>query len=251
MKPPIEDSVMCTGQNVWFLGSLYVCELVVDIPNDAMISWEADGNTYCDSARNLFHHAGTSAAVCSIGGTFVKVKAWRRGMQLESDTIKFVNRISSIPTLRLSSPGHWVRYGNHCLLIKRMEIADTVAQFCKTLALSTSQTLMTANGHGALETFLVDLPQASEPSWKPRTLGPFSSSQLRSYLSNPTVLKDHIKSFHFYHADLGPTNIIVTEDGSIVGIIDWESAAFYPKFWLGTKPLVSTRFFLRGAEKKA
>ncbi|KAF2635821.1 hypothetical protein P280DRAFT_461233 [Massarina eburnea CBS 473.64] len=284
MHPPVEDSVVRTGQNHWSLGSLYVCELVSGVPDDAVISWEADGNTYCiresstdeqasavsgDSGSNRFHHAGTSAAVWNIGGTFVKVKAWRRGMELESDTIRFVNSISSIPTPEIVFSWVDTDWDRSFLVLKALEgrtldqvweslsadrsmqIADTIAQFCRTLAFSTSKMLMTANGNGALEPFLTDLPQASEPSWKPRTLGPFSSSQLRSYLSKATFLEGHIESFHFYHADLGPSNIIVTEDGSIVGIIDWESAAFYPKFWLGTKPLVSAGFFLRGAEKRA
>ena len=42
--------------------------------------------------------------------------------------------------------------------------------------------------------------------------------------------------FHFYHPDLGPSNIIMSDDGSVAGIIDWESAGFYPRFWIATKP---------------
>ncbi|CBX90596.1 hypothetical protein LEMA_P056300.1 [Plenodomus lingam JN3] len=283
MDPPVEDSVVRTGENRWSLGSLYVCELVYDVPNDAMASWEADGNTYCirksskdeqpstvlgDSGSNRIHHAGTSAAVWNIAGTYIKAKSWLPGMELESDTIQYVKRISSIPIPEIIFSWVDVEWDRTFLVLKalkgrtldqvweslsanrRMEIADKVAQFCRTLALSTSEMLMTANGNAALEPFLTSLPPASEPSWKPRNLGPFSSCQLRSYLSKPTVLDD-IDLFHFYHADLGPSNVIVTDDGSIVGIIDWESAAFYPKFWLGTKPLVSVGFTVRGAEKRA
>jgi len=97
----------------WLLGTLHTCEIVDAIPNDAVVHWEADGKTYCirptiadmdesvwtgDAESNLCHFAGTSAAVWKIGGTFVKAKAWQKGMQLESDTIKFVNSIYSIPT---------------------------------------------------------------------------------------------------------------------------------------------------------
>lgn len=284
MNPPIEDSVVRTRQNHWLLGSLHVCELVVNVPNDAAVSWEADGNTYCirkssaderdstvlgDSESDRFHHAGTSAAVWKIGGTFVKVKAWRHGMQLESDTIRFVNSISSIPTPKIVLSWVDVAWNRSFLVLKalegqtldqawgllsadrRMQIAGTIAQFCRTLALSTSEMLMTANGNGVLEPFLTVLPPDSEPSWKPQTLGPYSSNQLRSYLSESPVFEGDTDSFSFYHADLGPSNIIVTEDGSIVGIIDWESAAFYPTFWLGTKPLVSAGFFLHGTEMRA
>jgi len=284
MNPPIEDSVLRTRQNHWLLGSRYVCEHVVYVPNDAVISWEADGNTYCirkssadeknsiilgDSESDRFHHAGTSAAVWNIGGTFVKVKAWRHGMQLESDTIRFVNSISSIPTPEIVFSWVDVDWNRSFLVLKalkgrtldrvweslsadlRERIAGTVAQYCRTLALTTSEMLMTANGNGVLEPFLAAHPPDSEPSWKPQIFGPYSLSQLRSYLSESPVCEGHIEPFCFYHADLGPRNIIVGEDGSVVGIIDWESAGFYPMFWLGTKPLVSAGFFLYEAERLA
>ncbi|CAG7947694.1 unnamed protein product [Penicillium nalgiovense] len=42
----------------------------------------------------------------------------------------------------------------------------------------------------------------------------------------------------FYHADLGPGNIMVDEEtpktGSI-GIIDWELAGYFPRGWIRTK----------------
>jgi len=44
-------------------------------------------------------------------------------------------------------------------------------------------------------------------------------------------------SFVFYHADLGPTNIIV-EDELItgkIGIIDFEIADYFPRSWVRTK----------------
>jgi len=38
MDPPIEDSIIRTKQNKWVLGSLYVCEVVVDVADDAVTS---------------------------------------------------------------------------------------------------------------------------------------------------------------------------------------------------------------------
>jgi hypothetical protein len=179
MTPPIEHSVVRTGQNHWLLGTLYVCELVDTVPNDAVVHWEADGNTYCirtstadvhdspqtgDSESNLCHHAGTSAAVWCIGGVFVKVKAWQDGMQLESDTIRFVNSISSVPTPEIVHSWVDAQCDRSFLVLKalegttldkaweslsasqHMEIANTVAQYCETLASHTSKSLETANG---------------------------------------------------------------------------------------------------------
>jgi hypothetical protein len=51
--------------------------------------------------------------------------------------------------------------------------------------------------------------------------------------------------FYFYHTDLGPTNILISDDGSTVtAILDWESAGFYPKFWIPLKPYRSGGFNL-------
>jgi hypothetical protein len=51
--------------------------------------------------------------------------------------------------------------------------------------------------------------------------------------------------FYFYHTDLGPTNILISDDGSTVtAILDWESAGFYPKFWIPLKPYRSGGFSL-------
>ena len=44
------------------------------------------------------------------------------------------------------------------------------------------------------------------------------------------------------HADLGPENIMVSDSGDITSILDWESAGFYPFFWIGTKPVVSPAY---------
>jgi hypothetical protein len=82
MNPPIEDSIVLARPNCWLLGSRYVCELIVNVPNDAIASWEAGGDTYCickpseyngDLESNCFHHAGTSAAVWNIRGTVHRV----------------------------------------------------------------------------------------------------------------------------------------------------------------------------------
>ncbi|KAL4899053.1 hypothetical protein BDW74DRAFT_184055 [Aspergillus multicolor] len=44
--------------------------------------------------------------------------------------------------------------------------------------------------------------------------------------------------------DLGPTNILVTDDGVVTELLDWESAGFYPKFWIALKPYLSAEYYL-------
>lgn len=96
----------------------------------------------------------------------------------------------------------------------------------------------------------MDETPESHLTWHPRFLGPFTPEAMKSYLTDissaPPPNVGH--EFHFYHADLGPTNIMVSDDGRLSGIIDWESAAYYPRFWLATKPLITWAFKL-GCEK--
>lgn len=115
MNPPIEDSILKIGQGRWLLGSSITCEIVVSTPDDALISWEGeDEKTYClrratrieevglrvtgqsTSEEGRVHQTGTSAAIWSFGGVFCKVKAWREGMQLEGNTIRYVGKVSTI-----------------------------------------------------------------------------------------------------------------------------------------------------------
>lgn len=52
------------------------------------------------------------------------------------------------------------------------------------------------------------------------------------------------EKFHFYRADLGPTNTLILDDGTITAILDWDSAGFYPKFWIPLKLYRSEGFNL-------
>lgn len=196
------------------------------------------------------------------------MKAWCENKELESDTIRYVEKKTSIPfpniiyswidtewnrTFLILKPvvGRTLRQAWRSLsLAQRRQIARAVARFCKVLASYTAPRLESAFGSGVLDSHLTVVRVFSEPSWKPQLLGPFSIKELFSYLSiDKAGLPPYsIDKFHYYHADLGPTNILVSDDGNINGIIDWESAAFYPKFWVATKPLVSAGFFLEGTD---
>ncbi len=60
------------------------------------------------------------------------------------------------------------------------------------------------------------LPNASCVSRMPRLLP-------------PVYAKPH--KLCFSHCDLNPTNILVTEDGRLAAIIDWEAAGWFPEYW--------------------
>jgi hypothetical protein len=222
-----------------------------------------------DFETGRVHLAGTSAAVWKIGpNVFCKVKAWREGMQLESNTIRFVKeKVPQIPLPEIV--GEWVdrAWNRTFLLLRRVEgqtlqdawpklsalqhqkVADIVSNYCAKLALVTSERFSTVNGAGVYEYFLNTDSDKWEPSWKPRLIGPYTIPEIATYLTNSSSNKfpEIGNDLHLYHADLGPTNILVAKDGQdirVTGVIDWESAAFYPKFWIATKPKVSAGFYL-------
>ncbi|CZS91143.1 uncharacterized protein RAG0_01900 [Rhynchosporium agropyri] len=249
----------------WLLGSSIICERVTTpIPSIAIISWQDGDGTFYLRERveedlvlpedgletGLAHEAGTSAAVWSIGvDAFCKVKAWREGMELESKTIEFVRRRAlEIPVPEVIHT--WIDHSwNRTFLIlrrvkgqtldeewprltsnQRLEIGNKIAAYCY------SKLLL---GTLSLSPFLNSIADASHPSWILRPIGSFSYESFASYLSTvaPGSRLDVGDLFHFYHADIGPTNVMIFES-TVTGILDWESAAYYPRFWLATKPSV-------------
>jgi hypothetical protein len=51
-------------------------------------------------------------------------------------------------------------------------------------------------------------------------------------------------TFHFHHTDLGPTNVLISDNNKIKAMLDWESAGFYPKYWVTLNPYMSLGFCL-------
>lgn len=288
MTPLMTDSIIRPAEGSWLLGNTMVCEVVTDVPDDSIKSWQDDdGLKYCLRAipedegasirsktdkgldAGLFHETGTANAVWLIGGLFFKVKGWLPGMQSEANTIPFAHGMFPLTPDVIHS---WidVSWNRSYLVTKRVQgktlkhaweamspdsrhlLASTVALICKNLADATSGRLEALDGGGVFEPFLRASPPKSEPSWKPQLLGPYTVEDLQAYVSGLPEIAD-MKDFYFYHADLDPTNIMVDDDGNLTGIIDWESAAFYPRFWITTKPLVCgfTLELAEGEERQA
>jgi len=281
MNPVIGVSVARINPSRWIMGSLMVCEKVdrpEAKPADAIVHWQ-DGDSIFylrkrsaddselsagDVDADKVHAAGTSTAVWLIGNTFVKLHAWIEGRELEADVMRFVaEKAPEVPIPELVHT--WIDHDldRSFLITKRVEgqildkvwlnlsplqrtqIADDVARFCVALAAHTSPRYETVT-RGAVfnEPWLNESAPQSHPTWKPRFLGPLSQEAMQAFLTKISTEPppDIDTEFHFYHADLGPTNIMVSEDGRLSAIIDWESAAYYPRFWLATKPLITNAF---------
>ncbi|GFF76812.1 hypothetical protein IFM62136_09413 [Aspergillus lentulus] len=260
------------------MGSKFLCKKATNgIPKAAVATWrEDDGQFYLveatransleKAADGLIYQAGMSSAVWEIGTHAIcKVKTWSGGMESESNTLSFVaSRFPHIPIPEVIYS--WVdeqlsrtfmilrRVQGQTLasawptltLEKKADVAITVARYCRDLAEATSEKLQSATGCGVLEPFLTVDAEASHPSWKPRPLGPFSRIEAEKYFLRISTmpLPPIGDRFYFYHADLGPTNILLSDDGTIEAILDWESAGYYPKFWIPLKPYRSGGFNL-------
>ena len=67
-------------------------------------------------------------------------------------------------------------------------------------------------------------------------------------------LRKYNHQLRFAHGDLGLHNILVSEDGMITAIIDWEFAGWYPEYWEYIKMIQFSRdpvfrYFARGCWK--
>ncbi|KAL4781678.1 hypothetical protein BJX76DRAFT_359709 [Aspergillus varians] len=283
--PPIERSISQRAPDTLKLGSKFLCKkLRRDEVTNGIVSWEDTDGRFClvegDSELSLseqplgdlLHQAGTSSAVWVIGSNAVcKVKTWTDGAEMESNTLAFVK--ANFPNIPVPDVIYaWLdeKLSRTFLILKRVKgntlaqawpsltqemrdsIASTVAQYCPELTAFISEKFQSATGHGVLEPFLNVRAKESHPSWKPRLLGPMSSSSHQSYLQRISKLyKPPVTAAsHFYHADLGPTNLLISDDGKIKAILDWESAGFYPKYWVTLKPYMSLGFCLPVADDR-
>jgi hypothetical protein len=261
------------------MGTRFLCRKVQNTKvTSSVTSWEDTDGSFClfddDSELSLseqplgdlLYQAGTSSAVWAIGSNAIcKVKTWTNGMDMESDTLAFVKaNFPDIPVPDIIYAWLDEKLSRSFLILKRVQgntlaqvwpsltpekrdgIASTVAQFCYELTNLTSNKFQSATGHGVLEPFMNVRAKDSHPSWKPRLLGPMSASSHQSYLQRISrIYKPPVTAaFHFYHADLGPTNLLISDDGKIKAILDWESAGFYPKYWVTLKPYMSLGFCL-------
>lgn len=207
------------------------------------------------SLDNMVHQAGTSAGVWLLGNdTFCKVKGWTEGLEAESDTIKFVKtHCSGIPvpevvfswvdrdwfrsfTLIKRVPGKTLDQSWPSLSsTQRSEITQKIVEYCTKLARVTSSHYQTATGKGVSDRHLAPAAPDNHPSWKPLLLPPMSRDDFTQFLRQRTGddVQDKIPSvgnnFLFFHADLGPSNIMISEDAQITGI-GWHQRWLPPRF---------------------
>ena len=272
MSSPLIESVRQAGPNCWSLGAKMQCRLVEHaLPRDALATWSEGEHRYVLQTKDetvastlvddpsdklkLVHAVGNGSAVWTIGNdVFCKVHYCNPNTACESDIIKFVKE--HFPQVPVPDVVHsWIDSDRSFLLIKRVpgdtlqnswaafstaqrdKVLTTVADMIDLLAQQQSNTLQGLSGKRLMEPYLAMTCSGNNP------LGPLTREECVSYF---TGTSNHpppdVENFHFHHSDLGPTNIMVSADGEVTGIIDWESGGFFPRFWIATKPHVSPAF---------
>lgn len=287
MNPPARDSVKRINTHLWTLGTAMMCvksDARDASVAHAVGSWEDGGSVFHliprdeallataeegDSAIDRIQECGTGGSVWGIGNEAIcKVKSWCNGQQLEATTIAFVNEhCPTVPvpkviyswidepinrTFLILGRVHGRTLNNAWPLLtatQRLNIANEIAQHCSILAQKTSTKYESVSGYGNHEYWLMEKLPASNPSWKTMVLGPFSGDEMHAYMTKISTepAPDFEPPFLFYHPDLGPTNIMVSEDGNkVAAMIDWEAAGYFPSFWVATKPISGWAFRLSG-----
>ncbi|GAP84261.1 putative phosphotransferase family protein [Rosellinia necatrix] len=94
-----------------------------------------------------------------------------------------------------------------------------------------------ADGSASMDVLLDDLNYPPSPIWDDDSLvtrinerylycnGGSYGENLLDYLPRSNLASV------FTHADLAPRNILVDESCNITGLVDWESAGWYPEYW--------------------
>jgi len=216
---------------------------------------------------HLIHEAGSSNAVWIIGNEVVcKVHAWKEGIDLESQTIAFIRE--HFPAIPVPEVLHeWVDKSiNRSFLImkrirartldvawpqlthqQRLNIAKEMAEYTALVATKTSTHYQTVSGCGVRKPWLMQGYDFHGPihNWFPRTIGPFTSAELRAHWTKISTLPppDFEDTLVLYHDDQGPTNILISDSGDhVAAIIDWANVSYVPRFWVATVVLCTAAF---------
>jgi len=200
----------------------------------------------------MVYDAGGVSAVWSMGDAFCKVKILDPGATREHVTLDYLHNKRPLSFATPDVHYHAEYDGRYYIILSRLtgqtlieawpnmdeamkqHYVSRVANICKELAVWQADGISGVDGQHLSDRFLtrLGLPKDCSP---------------RNLLNNCKDLGMDCSTFVFYHCDLGPGNIIVTE-GSI-GIIDWETAGFVPKEWIRTKFCVSSGMDLPGGDQ--
>ena len=197
------------------------------------------------------YKAGLELAVWKVGSqAMLKVQSRFPDTTTEDVAIDFVKKIA--PELPVPEVIHaWNGKDRSFMLYRRMEgtnlqdaweslspeqrdlAAETVADWATALAQHASEKLQSVTENYLPEGWLNPKPGNRVG------LGPWTNEEAAKHFASYPV-EDHAfpvldGKFYFYHPGLSPESILVS-NGRVSGILDWDMAGYYPRFWIATKP---------------
>lgn len=252
MEEHVRESIKEVDENTWLIGGLILHRskgishlstwydrnddlsyIVTDapVPPPPAIPLAADNPT-----MKLVYEAEDSSAVWFLGNdAFCKVKLRVVDTTPEAVTLTFVH--AQRPDLEIPRVLHYAEYnGRSYLFVSRVPgrtLADAwptlnenwrhryvnaVVGICESLQLLEGDKLGGVDGKNIPEKYLIE--DGAVEDYCPQNLQRGCES-----------MGMDCSKLVFYHADLGPGNIIVEDvpESGTVGIIDWETAGFFPK----------------------
>ncbi|RDW76847.1 uncharacterized protein DSM5745_06839 [Aspergillus mulundensis] len=259
----VRDSIRVVDPNTWLIGPLILRRTcghsetatwydpgddasytIIDAP---AVHPHANPVMGDDSTFKLVYDAGDATAVWSVGNSaYLKVKLKVGDTTQESTTIAYVRSKQpsfAIPRVLYEKQIH----DRYYLVLTRVEgrtlaeawpslderwkthYVNSIADICSEMASWQGENVGGVDGKGVPEAYLNQIH--GEYDFTPEAL-----------LEGCQSIGMDCSKFVFYHADLGPGNIIVEDvptTGS-VGIVDWELAGFFPKGWIRTKFRISS-----------
>lgn len=266
MKDPLRESIKQVDANTWLIGPLQVRR---SKGYSDTCTWYDEGDDASYTLTNasaplpptvqlsendpfqLVYDVGDSSAVWSVGNSaFCKVKLCRQGVTSEAATLKFVQKLvyEQQPDFKIPKVLHQTEHNDRSYLFLtrvqgrtlgdawptldekwRQHYIKAIVNVCKFLESQECDKLCGADGKNALELYLIKYGAEKD----------YSPDNLRQ---GCILIGMDCSKFVFYHADLGPRNIIVEDipKTGTVGIIDWELAGYFPRGWIRTKFRISS-----------
>lgn len=197
----------------------------------------------------LIHNRGAAKCAWRIGDAFLKVTYWVPALPSEAENIDYVSEnIPGIPvpevvhgwvdekmrrtfTITKAMPGETLEVAWPELTeFQRQGIAAQVSLICDVLRTAKVPCLQSVSGGPVNSGYYTPHDaevQPGEHRWEPDLNGPATLEYTRASFA-PLDMEDE---FVLIHGDLAPCKFMV-KDGSLSGIIDWQTAGFYPRCWV-------------------
>lgn len=201
----------------------------------------------------LIHNVGEESAVWRIGEAYCKVKNLKcADFTREHTTLRFVKGKRPTTFEMPSVIYHGEHNGRYLIILNRLhgetianiwwDLDEKTRDYCVNQIVNACKELATWRGDAICG---IDGLHLSEERLGSRTELDMSPEVL---LKNCRTLGMNCSSFHFYHCDMGPGNVIFNRMNGKIGVIDWETAGYVPKEWIRTKFRVSMGLNLPGVD---